>query len=220
MLDPRRLVGETHPNSILSDAQVAEIRVIREATTKKYGLNIKLAKQYGVSVGCIEDIVYGKSRTEVARPLLGAAARLEDLSIPIPFCGCRAWLGSLTKDGYGQFLADGRRSVSAHKAAYELVYGPVPDGLELDHLCRVRCCINPEHLEPVTHAENIRRGEYRKGWDKRMARKTLCINGHPYTGDNVVVVSGQRKCVICRKAAKDRWYVNRGRDQYFARKRT
>lgn len=69
---------------------------------------------------------------------------------------CWLWTGSLTYDGYGIFREDNRRT-GAHRFAYEYLIGPVPDGMQLDHLCRVRNCVNPEHLEPVTGAENTRR---------------------------------------------------------------
>lgn len=71
--------------------------------------------------------------------------------------GCWLWTGALNWDGYGCFNAGPEISSSAHRFAYRLLVGPVPDGLELDHLCRTRNCVNPDHLEPVTHAENVRR---------------------------------------------------------------
>lgn len=70
--------------------------------------------------------------------------------------GCHIWAAARIHTGYGRFWADGRM-VQAHRYAYENVVGPIPDGLGLDHLCRVRACVNPFHLEPVTQAENLRR---------------------------------------------------------------
>lgn len=70
--------------------------------------------------------------------------------------GCWLWTASLDGNGYGRFH-DGERDTKAHRSGYEMLVGPVPDGLELDHLCRVRACVRPDHLEPVTHAENVRR---------------------------------------------------------------
>lgn len=71
--------------------------------------------------------------------------------------GCWLWTGTIAPNGYGYFAIKGR-SQQAHRVAYELLVGPIPDGLDLDHLCRVRACVNPDHLEPVTRSENNRRG--------------------------------------------------------------
>lgn len=74
---------------------------------------------------------------------------------------CWRWRGSIQANGYGRFRANGKTTY-AHRAAYALFVGPIPDGLGLDHLCRNRWCVNPEHLEPVTQRENIRRGAQTK----------------------------------------------------------
>ena len=95
------------------------------------------------------------------RPL---ADRFWDQVATEPNTGCWLWLGSLTWQGYGrfkagEFRANGtQRFVRAHRFSYELLVAPIPEGEELDHLCSVRSCVNPAHLEPVTHAENVRRG--------------------------------------------------------------
>lgn len=78
--------------------------------------------------------------------------------MPVPESGCWIWTGELNRNGYGRVWRLGRR-VMAHRAMYELLVGPIPEGLVLDHLCRVRCCVNPKHLEPVTVRENTIRGE-------------------------------------------------------------
>lgn len=72
--------------------------------------------------------------------------------------GCWLWTAHRNADGYGVFRFDGQMG-GAHRFAYRLLVGPVPDGMELDHLCRMRHCVNPEHMEIVTHAENVRRSE-------------------------------------------------------------
>ena len=83
---------------------------------------------------------------------------LFDRCSPVPVSGCWLWTLSTKGSGYAQVGYGKRRSVSAHILAYQFKYGPVPKGLELDHLCRVPCCINPDHLEPVKHRENMLRG--------------------------------------------------------------
>ena len=117
---------------------------------------------------------------------------------PEPMSGCWLWTGPLTDKGYGS-LPFRQKTLSAHKFSYELYVGRVPDGLELDHKCRNPCCVNPQHLEPVTHAENMRR-----------SRRTHCRKGHPYSGDNLVIcavpnrpnVGGMRICKICSRKWK------------------
>lgn len=108
------------------------------------------------------------------------------------------WIAkSMTHNGYGTFYIDGRRT-TAHRASYVLAYGPVAPELDIDHLCRVRNCVNPEHLEPVTRRENTMRG-LRPG---QQLAKTHCPQRHPYSGDNLFLTrDGRRECRICRKAA-------------------
>lgn len=108
---------------------------------------------------------------------------------------CWIWMASQNGHGYGQFRYRGMTR-SAHRAAYELLVGPIPDGLDLDHICRVRNCVNPDHLEPVTHAENVRRGNSGSKW----AAKTHCPHGHAYTPENTVhYPSGSRACRTCQR---------------------
>lgn len=107
---------------------------------------------------------------------------------------CWLWTAAQTGGGYGYFRVNGR-SVRAHRFAYELLVGPVPVGLELDHLCRVLACINPDHMEPVTHQVNILRGI---GEVARNARKTCCPQGHPYDAENTYWSRrGGRHCRAC-----------------------
>jgi hypothetical protein len=96
---------------------------------------------------------------------------------PDPTTRCWRWIASRTPHGYGRFRP-GRSApwVYAHRFVYELTRGPVPPGLELDHLCRVRACVNPVHLEAVPHRENTLRGDGLAAWN---ARKTHCSRGHP-----------------------------------------
>jgi hypothetical protein len=117
---------------------------------------------------------------------------------------CWLWTAARKPLGYGQFLGEGRRKYNAHILSYVLVRGPVPNGLELDHLCRVPGCVNPFHLEAVTHAENVRRG-----LSKALHRPVkACKWGHPYTEENTYLKprGGFRECRTCR-AERDhiRW---------------
>lgn len=118
-------------------------------------------------------------------------------TMPIPECGCWIWLGSLGSGGYG-LVGFKKRNTSqvAHRFVYESIKGPIPEGLELDHKCRVRSCVNPDHMEPVTRLENIRRGL--KG-----VLRTHCIHGHPYGVPGNLVPSklkaGIRQCGACQR---------------------
>jgi hypothetical protein len=130
---------------------------------------------------------------------------------PEPNTGCWLWTGSLTYNGYGTFSVwmERRRSVNwrAHRLAWFMAHGSVPSPpLELDHLCRVRSCVNPKHLEPVTRSVNTRRGLAGVLNKARAAAKTHCINGHPYTLATVYrsPKEGLRGCRICRAAANEK----------------
>lgn len=117
--------------------------------------------------------------------------------------GCREWLGRCNRNGYGQFYVNGRM-VSAYKWLWEQTNGPVPDGLELDHKCRNRACIEPSHLEPVTHQVNIRRGN--TGGMGYNQRKTHCKRGHPFSGNNLYLYpNGDRGCRACTHAHHDKY---------------
>ena len=106
---------------------------------------------------------------------------------------CWLWTASTTTAGYGQFHYEARRMVMAHRMAYELIVGPIPDGLELDHLCRIRRCVNPAHLEAVTRKENVRRGLCG-------AMVTVCPRGHEYTTENTRLdTKGWRRCRTCHR---------------------
>lgn len=101
--------------------------------------------------------------------------------------------------GYGNVRYDGR-STSAHRLVYTLLVGPIPAGLELDHTCGNRRCVRPDHLEPVTHAENVRRGRLGAVTAARQRAKTHCPYGHRYSPENTRVGSnGSRNCRTCER---------------------
>ena len=111
---------------------------------------------------------------------------------------CWPWTANRKPSGYGQFRLCGRTHRS-HRVGYEIQVGPIPDGLVIDHLCRNRACQNAKHLEPVTIGENIRRGDTGKGSNPQ-AGKTHCPQGHPYSGDNLIIRTGKyrgRRCRAC-----------------------
>lgn len=108
--------------------------------------------------------------------------------------GCWVWRGSHTSDGYGRIKVPRVGVCYAHRVAYEQWVGPVPEGLILDHLCRVRDCCRPEHLEPVTIAVNNRRGA---------VTRTHCKRGHAYSGPSLrITPDGRRECRNCRRLRK------------------
>jgi hypothetical protein len=114
--------------------------------------------------------------------------------------GCWEWTGHHQSNGYatlGLKDPDGKwRPNLAHRIAFELYRGPISAGLVIDHLCRNRGCVNPEHLEVVTMGENLRRGD---GPNGQHARATHCPQGHPYEGANLRWRRGWRECVICSR---------------------
>jgi hypothetical protein len=144
--------------------------------------------------------------TDVRKYIQGRVTVLED--------GC--WLWKLTPDTHGYGVAARRTGkgsytrLRAHRLSYETYVGAIPDGLDLDHLCRNRACCNPDHLEPVTRRENIRRGN---GYIAAKIAATHCIAGHSLSGENLYVTPrGQRRCRDCQNRRKRKYYY-RGKEK-------
>lgn len=125
--------------------------------------------------------------------------------------GCWLWTGG-TKNGYGRFWFKGQDEL-AHRFAYEYLVGPIPNGLTIDHVAALGCtsklCVNPAHLEPVTHQINNLRAD---GVSGRNARKTHCKRGHPFEGPEADMhfVRGARSCRICERIRAREHYARQG----------
>lgn len=115
--------------------------------------------------------------------------------------GCWEWTARLNACGYGTVKWNGK-SWLAHRAAYTLAVGTIPDGMELDHLCRNRACINPDHLEPVTHKQNMERADFSQ---RVPVRKPHCKRGHPWSG---VRKNGRNVCHTCKNESTRRSRAN------------
>ena len=129
---------------------------------------------------------------------------------------CWTYPKTLTEFGYVYFMVN-QKSVAMHRFAYEMLVGPIPAGMQLDHLCRVRHCVNPHHCEPVTNRENGLRGI---SFAAANARKTHCPRSHEYTPENTYIGSkGERKCRACATALSKQRAAERKRQRHEARRR-
>lgn len=129
---------------------------------------------------------------------------------------CWEWTGHRTHDGYGQATYGGKKWMS-HRLLYTLLVSEIPEGMQLDHLCRNRACANPDHVELVTGSENTRRGHHQGAITLptnsgiRESAKTHCPQGHPYSGDNVHIDrAGARRCRECDRIRARRNRAARG----------
>lgn len=145
-----------------------------------------------------------KTRKDTLEPVIDKFWKRVDKNGPVPnyaphLGSCWIWTGQINNSGYGELSfgpKNDRTRVRAHRYSYETLVGPIIEGNHLDHLCRVRHCVNPSHLEDVTPRENFRRGT---GWSGRNAQKTHCSKGHEFTPDNTIFVKLGRQCATCQK---------------------
>jgi len=132
----------------------------------------------------------------------------ENVSVPSLWGACWPWKGCLNRNGYAT-LKVGGKTRAAYKISYVMAYGEIATGLELDHLCRVRSCVNPLHLEAVTHEVNSLRGE---SFAATHARQTHCVRGHEFTPANTYMSPARgrrdaRRCRECRRLQGQKYRV-------------
>lgn len=160
------------------------------------GLPAPLAKQSISKLGYVRGkptlFIHGHQRRST--PVLYIE---EDRGYETP---CWIWQRGKTPGGYGQLQIGGRK-IQAHRWMYEHERGPIPDGLQLDHLCRVRACVNPDHVDPVTQRTNVLRGENPRAV---AYRSNTCVRGHAFTEDNTIWNQGRRSCRICTREREKR----------------
>lgn len=134
---------------------------------------------------------------DAARTYIRERILIEDRGYSSP---CWIWQRAISSSGYGSARAPGCSPTTlAHRHSYEAFVGPIPAGLQIDHLCRCRVCVNPAHLEPVSRAENMRRAFFDS------LSRTHCGRGHEFTAGNTITYRGYRRCRACWNVAYQNW---------------
>jgi hypothetical protein len=153
------------------------------------------------------DYAIDRGVVEMARIRLTTEERFwQKVIVPEGVSDCWLWRGAISKGGYGNFHVTAGKWAVAHRVSYEMHKGPVPEGLDLDHLCRVRHCVNPDHVEAVTRQVNLLRGIGGRLAGERQRSKTHCKQGHEFTTENTAIgkrgtPKEQRLCRICQRIA-------------------
>jgi len=161
-----------------------------------------------IMVGGIDQLISAGVEVDLLRNLFSRI----DFDGPVPehrpdLGPCWVCKRGVKPNGYGDLSYRGKK-ISAHRLAFTLFVGDIPEGLDLDHLCRNRACVRPYHLEPTTRLENLVRGE---GLIAMHVKKTHCINGHEFTSDNTYLYRDKyRICKTCRKINKRKQRVSNG----------
>lgn len=135
----------------------------------------------------------------------GSPAKRFIAKVKVMDSGCWTWVGAKTRGGYGHINIGGKM-LRAHRYSYTIMFGPIPSGLELDHICRNRACVNPVHLEAVTTRENSLRGDSPAA---KNAKKIYCPKGHTYDLVNTYLYKNMRHCRACRKRRMWEWEMAR-----------
>lgn len=147
----------------------------------------------------------------MTRPHPPLVERFWDKVSPEPMSGCWLWIGATNEDGYGRIIpggADSKKPRLAHRVSFHLFRGPIPNGREINHKCRVRCCVNPDHLEAVTRTQHLKIDAdiFERGLKKGRAtvrrnqqRRTHCKYGHALTKDNLTNEKNRRRCLTCAR---------------------
>ncbi len=161
------------------------------------------------------DVLRGRVAVFAGRGVCAVKEELQLFLRHVRLSDCIEWIGARTSGGYGKFWSQGK-CVPAHRWSYRLLVGEIPKGLELDHLCRNRSCVNPLHLEPVTRTENVRRGVSGIVNAARKLAQTSCPSGHPYAGENLKIVGGYRRCRECANQHLREWRARKKREHVSA----
>lgn len=138
--------------------------------------------------------------------------RWQAKTMPEPNSGCWFWMGAINNKGYGRIRVEGK-SLYAHRIGYELHHGPILDGLDIDHICSMPLCVNPDHLQAVTPKENQRRTFERGRGVRGKVRATHCLRGHPFDDGNVYRYKTSRICIQCKRERLRQWRAKQRKEQ-------